>query len=109
MERGSLIPFWASTDHAAGRRWIGRRPGRRTCATAAAMAREQSASEIGRAPIDTWLLTRRLCSWPPEVETVTPATDTPAMVSARSTAWAMASTARSVSTIWPPRTPRDCT
>ncbi len=73
------------------------------------MAREQSVSAIGRAPSETWLVTRWLCSWPPEVATVTPDTDTPAMVSARSTAWAMASTARSVSTITPARTPRDCT
>ena len=71
------------------------------------MARLQSVSEIGLWPMDTSTRTRRLASWPPEVATVTPCTDTPATVSARSTAWAMASTASSVLTMAPPRTPRD--
>ncbi len=109
MVRGSRTPFWASTDQEIGSRWIGRRPWVRIWATAAAMAREQSASTIGRAPSDTELITRQLCSWPPEVATVTPEIDTPAMASARSTAWAMASTASSGSTMAPPRTPRDWT
>ncbi len=109
MERGSRTPFWASTAQDTGRRWIGRRPGVRIWATAAAMAREQSASVIGRAPTETELVTRQLCSWPPEVATVTPEIETPAMASARSTAWAMASTASSGSTITPARTPRDWT
>ena len=43
------------------------------------------------------------------VETVTPWMLTPAMLSARSTAWAIASEASSRLTIAPPRTPRDCT
>ncbi len=109
MARGSRTPRWASTVQAMGKRWMGRRPWVRTLATAAAMAREQSASDTGRAPRDTRLDTRRLCTWPPAVATVTAETETPATVSARSTAWAMASTACSVSTIIPPRTPRDCT
>jgi hypothetical protein len=62
-----------------------------------------------RAPSDTWVWTRLLASWPPAVQTLTPWTLTPATVSARSTAWAMACAASSRLTIAPPRTPRDCT
>jgi hypothetical protein len=73
------------------------------------MARDRSPSPIGRAPSDTWVWTRWLASWPPAVQTLTPWTLTPATVSARSTAWAMAWAASSRLTIAPPRTPRDCT
>ncbi len=65
------------------------------------MARLQSFSEIGRWPMEISARTRRLASWPPEVATVTPWTEAPATVSARSTAWAMASTASSVLTMAP--------
>jgi hypothetical protein len=50
-----------------------------------------------------------LASWPPAVQTLTPWTLTPATVSARSTAWAIAWAASSRLTIAPPRTPRDWT
>ena len=48
----------AVSVEATGRRWIGRRPGVFIWPTAAAIAREQSASVIGRAPTETELVTR---------------------------------------------------
>ena len=53
--------------------------------------------------------TRWLASEPPEVVMVTPETLTPATVSARSTAVAMAEAASSTLTMAPPRTPREAT
>ena len=67
----------------------------------AAMARVRSASVIGLAPSETWAVTTQLASWPAAVEMVTPETPTPAICSARSTAWAMASPAASTSTMAP--------
>ncbi len=59
--------------------------------------------------METRPATRDEASCPPAVETLTPCTDTPATVSARSTAWAIASDASSRLTIEPPLMPRDCT
>jgi hypothetical protein len=73
------------------------------------MARERSTSPIGRAPSETLAVRRRLASWPPAVQTVTPPTLTLASASARSTALAMALAASSTSTTAPPRMPRDWT